>query len=91
MKTMITRNLPEEIHLAVKVTAALSGESLNAAVIRMMRLGGIIGDARTAATNGMAYTLEPHRTDESQDNPDAWKWKLITYVNGEQSGTQILS
>ena len=80
---MITRNIPDDIHRSVKVAAAVENRSLQDLVISLMRFKTLIGDPRQAALDNVEFRLVPFRSDDSQDTPDVWSWKLQTFVDGE--------
>jgi len=75
MKTTIVRNIPDSVHLEFR-RALDSNESINGAIIGLMGLRSILGSPREAALDGLSFTLEPHCTNDSQDTPDSWVWRV---------------
>ena len=88
--TMIIRNIPEEDHKYVKITAAASGIPMNTLMLSMINLAGTIGSPREAALDNVEFRLVPHRTDDGQDTPEVWRWKLQAMVDGKLTESTIL-
>jgi len=88
--TMIIRGIPEDDHKFVKITAAASGIPMNTLMLAMVNLAGTIGSPREAALDNVEFRLVPHRTDDGQDTPDVWCWKLEATVDGKLTESTIL-
>jgi len=87
---MITRNIPDELHRSVKVSAAVEGRSLQETIISLMALKAIIRDPRAAAMENVEFRLIPHRSDDSKDDQSVWSWKLQAWADGKLEETTIL-
>lgn len=87
---MITRNIPDDLHHAVKVAAAVEKRSLNETVISLLTLKAAIGDPRQAALDNVEFRLVPHRSNDGQDTPEVWSWKLQALIDGKLDSAQIL-
>jgi len=88
--TMIIRNIPEEDHRSIKVAAAASGRPMNSLMVSMLTVAGTIGSPREAALDNVEFCLVPHRTDDSQDSPEVWVWKLQTWVDGKITDSRLI-
>ena len=88
--TMIIRGIPEDDHKFVKITAAASGIPMNTLMLSMVNLAGTIGSPREAALDNVEFKLVPHRTNDGEDTPDVWVWKLQAMVDGKLTESTIL-
>ena len=83
-QTISVREISSENWRRFKATAVMNEQTvsdrLNAAIVLMNALGA----PREAALENAHFRLVPHRTDDSQDTPEVWVWKLETWVDDDR-------